>query len=101
MLEYFLDNNLIFPKQSGSRLGDSCINHLLSITHDLFSSFDNGLEVRGLWHDGQVKTKRHKRRIGMSFNGFFEKWAIKSSFKCSSRFKVNAGVLQGSILGLL
>ena len=64
MLKYFLDNNLITPKQSGFR-PDSCINQLLSITHDTFTSFDNGLEVRGVfldiskafdkvWHDGLI-----------------------------------------------
>ena len=41
MLKYFLFNNLISPKQSGFRPGDSCVNQLLS-THDIFSSFDNG-----------------------------------------------------------
>ena len=65
MLKYFLDNNLISPKQSGFIPGDSCINQLLSITHDIFTSFDNGLEVRGVfldiskafdkvWHDGLI-----------------------------------------------
>ena len=49
MLKYFLDNNLISPKQSGFRTGDSCINQLLSITHDIFTSFDNGLEVTGVF----------------------------------------------------
>ena len=46
MLKYFLDNNLVTPKQSGFRPGDSCINQLLSITHNIFTSFVNGLEVR-------------------------------------------------------
>ena len=61
MLKHFLDNNLISPKQSGFRHGDSCINQLLSITDDIFTSFDNGLEVGvfldisksfdKVWHD--------------------------------------------------
>ena len=51
MLNYFLDNNLITPKQSGFRPGDSCINQLLSITNDIFTFFDNGLEVRGVYLD--------------------------------------------------
>ena len=51
MLKYFLDNNLITPKQSGFRPGDSCINQLLPITQDIFTSFDNGLEVRGVFLD--------------------------------------------------
>ena len=50
MLTYFLDNNLIAPKHSGSRSGDSCMNQLPSITH-IFTSFDNGLEVRGVFLD--------------------------------------------------
>ena len=42
MLKYFLDNNLskslqiISRKQSEFRPGDSCINQLLSITHDIY-----------------------------------------------------------------
>ena len=46
MLKYFLDNNLVTPKQPEFRPGDSCINQLLSITHYIFTSFDKGLEVR-------------------------------------------------------
>ena len=36
MLKYFLSNNLIYPKQSGFRHGDSCVNKFLSISHDIF-----------------------------------------------------------------
>ena len=51
MLNCFLENDLIFPKQSGLRPGDSCINQLLSINHEILSAFDIGLEVRGLFLD--------------------------------------------------
>ena len=51
MLKYFLDSNLISPNWSGSRPGDSYINQLLSITQDIFTSFDNGLEIRGVFPD--------------------------------------------------
>ena len=51
MLNCFLENDLIFPKQSGLRLGDSCINQLLSINHEILSAFDIGLEVQGLFLD--------------------------------------------------
>ena len=117
MLKYFLDNNLISPKQSGIRPGDSCINQLLSINHDIFTSFDNGLEVRGVfldifkafdkvWHDGLIyKLKQNgikdkllcllinflkNRQQRVVLNGQFLSWT-----------KVNAGVPQGSILGPL
>ena len=51
MLKYFLDSNLTSLEQSGFRPGDSCLNQLLSITHDIFISFDNGLEVGGVFLD--------------------------------------------------
>ena len=44
MLKYFLDNNLISTKQSGFKPGDSCLNPLLSITHDFF--FHKSLVIR-------------------------------------------------------
>ena len=51
MLKHFLDTNLITSKQSGFGPGDSCINQLLSITHDICTSFDNGLELRVVFLD--------------------------------------------------
>ena len=45
MFIYFSANKLISKNQCGFQLGDSCINQLLSITHKIFTSFDNGLEV--------------------------------------------------------
>ena len=43
---FFTDNNLISPNQSGFRPGDSCVNQLIAITHEICKSFDDGLEVR-------------------------------------------------------
>ena len=51
MYEFFTENNLISPNKSGFKPGDSCINQLLSITHEIYKSFDNGLEVRGIFSD--------------------------------------------------
>ena len=31
--------------------GDSCINQVLSITHEIYSSFDDGFEVRSIFMD--------------------------------------------------
>ena len=50
---------------TSSNLLRQYINQLLSMTHDIFTSFDSGLEVRGVfldiskafhkvWHDGLV-----------------------------------------------
>ena len=62
---YFSTNKLIFKNQSGFQPGNSCINQLLSITHEIFTSFDNGLELRSVfldiskafdkvWHEGLI-----------------------------------------------
>ena len=51
MYEFFTENNLISPNQSGFQPGDSCINQLLSITHEIYKSFDDGSEVRGIFLD--------------------------------------------------
>ena len=56
--EFFTENNLRSPNQSDFKPGDSCINQLLSITHEIYNCFDDGLDVQGifleafdkLWH---------------------------------------------------
>ena len=46
MFIFFTENNLISPNQSGLRPGDSCVNQLLAITHEIYKSLDEGFEVR-------------------------------------------------------
>ena len=41
----------ISSSQSDSKTGDSCINQLLSIIHEIYGSFDEGLEVRSVFLD--------------------------------------------------
>ena len=48
MYEFFTENDLISPNQSGFKPGDSCINQLLYIIHKNYKSFDDVLEVRGI-----------------------------------------------------
>ena len=47
--ENFIENNVISPNQSGFKPGDSCTNQLISITHEIYQSFDDGFEVRGVF----------------------------------------------------
>ena len=65
MFNFFVENKLISSNQPGFKPGDSCINQLLSITHEIYESFDVGLEVRSVfldisktfekaWHDGII-----------------------------------------------
>ena len=63
IFEFFTDNEIISSNQSSFNPGDSCINQLLCITHDIYQSFDDGLETRAVfldiskafdkvWHEG-------------------------------------------------
>ena len=117
MFESFIENKLISASQSGFKPGDSCINQLLSISHEIYSSFDEGLEVRSVfldiskafdkvWHDGIIfkltqngisgnllnllRDFLNERKQRVILNGQFSTWK-----------NVSAGVPQGSILGPL
>ena len=41
MFSFLLENKLVSPNKSGFKPGDSRINKLLSITHEIFQSFDD------------------------------------------------------------
>ena len=51
LFEFFIKNDLISSNQSGFKQDGSCIYQLLSITHEIYQSFDNGFEVRGIFLD--------------------------------------------------
>ena len=51
MFMFFNENNLISQKQSGFKPGDSCLNQLISITHEMYESLDEGLDVRRAFLD--------------------------------------------------
>ena len=51
LYEFFIKNDLISSNQSGFNQDGSCIYQLLSITHEIYQSFDNGFEVRGIFLD--------------------------------------------------
>ena len=116
---YFLfqTNSLLAPDQSGFKPGDSCINQLLSITHEIYSSFDDGFEVRSVfldiskafdkvWHEGII-TKLKQNGVSDDLLNILSdflrnrKQRVTLNGRSSSWANVNAGVPQGSILGLL
>ena len=49
MFEFFVANNSTSKNQSDFRLGDSCINQLLSIAHEIYQFFDDNLEIRAVF----------------------------------------------------
>ena len=111
--------NLLNNCQSGFRPNDSCINQLISITHNIYRAFDANpsLEVRGVfldlskafdkvWHEGLlyklknngiignafqlIESFLHNRRQSVVLNGQFSSW-----------LSIRADVPQGSVLGPL
>ena len=51
MFSFLFEKNLISLNQSVFKPGDSSVNQLLSITHEIFQSFDEGFEVRSIFLD--------------------------------------------------
>ena len=51
MFGFFIENYLISQHQSGFKPGDSSINQFLSITHEIYQSFDEGFDVRSVFLD--------------------------------------------------
>ena len=65
MFKFFVENKLISSSQSDFKPGNSCINQLLSITYERYSSFGESLEARSVlidiskafdkvWHDNII-----------------------------------------------
>ena len=117
MFSFFLANNLLAPNQSGFKPGDSCINQLLSITHEIYSSFDDGFEVRSVfldiskafdkvWHEGIIFKLKQNGILDDLLNILSDflrnrKQRVTLNGQSSSWTNVNAGVPQGCILGPL
>ena len=51
MFSFLFEKNLISLNQSVFKPRDSSFNQLLSITHEIFQSFDEGFEVRSVFLD--------------------------------------------------
>ena len=117
MFEFLIENNLISKNQSGFRPGNSCINQLPSVTHKIYQSIDDGLEVRAVfldiakafdkvWHKGLIfKSKQNgiSDKILNIITDFlsFRKQRFVFNKKTSPWVSIEAGVSQGSILGPL
>ena len=117
MFTFFTENNLTSPNQSGFRPGNSCVNQLLAITHEIHKSFDEGFEVRRVFldifkafdkacHEGLI-LKLNQNDISGNLLKLLRdflscrKQRVVLNGQDSSRHNVTAGVPQGFILGPL
>ena len=112
--EFFSENELISHNQSGFRPGDSCINQLLCITHDIYQSLDDGLGTRGVfldiskafdkvWQEGLLFKLKQNGISGNLLNVitnflYQRKQRVALNGQHSSWTNIKAMVPQGSIL---
>ena len=117
MFRFFFDNKLILTNQFVFKPDDSCINQLFSITHEIYKSFDDGLEVRSVfldiskafdkvWHEGVILKLKQNGISGALLNILTDflsnrKQRVVLNGQVSTWTTINAGVPQGSILGPL
>ena len=68
MFMFLIENKLISSNQSSFKPGDSCINQVLSITHEIYKSFDDGFEVRGGFLDISKAFDKAWHKVLLSWN---------------------------------
>ena len=114
MFEFLTKNEVMSHSQSGFKPGDSCINQLLCITHDIFQSLNDGLEARGIfldiskafnrvWHEGLLFKLKQNAVSGNLLNVITDflnqrKQTVVLNGQHLPWTNVEAGVPQGSIL---
>ena len=114
MFEFFTENILISQNQSGFKLGDSCINQLLSIVKQIYKFFDGGHEVQSMfldmpkplhkvWCKGLIfKLKQNSISANLlnTLTDFLKlrKHRVVLNGRLSSWSNIESGVSQGSIL---
>ena len=81
--KFFIENDLISPYQSGLKPDDTSTNQLLTITYEIFKSFDEAFEVKGVflnisnvsdkvWHNSLIFRLKQKGISGNLLNLLYE-----------------------------
>ena len=114
--EHLTANKLLSDKQSGFHPGDSTINQLLSITHDIYNVFEHHdtravfLDISNafdkVWHEGLLLKLKSNGISGHLLNlcsDFLDERYQRTVLngKSSDWKRITAGVPQGAVLGPL
>ena len=107
-MDWFLYDNGLRHKRV--KQGGLCINQLLSVTHEIYKSFDDGLEVRGIffiskafdkvWYKGLLHKLKQNGFSGKLFDIItdflnFKKQRVVFNGQYSSLTSIEAGLPQG------
>ena len=119
IFECLIENSLTTENPPEFKPGHSCINQLLSIRHDIYKSFNDGFEVKGVfldiskafhkvWHEGLIyKLKLKQNGISRKLLNIIKYFLDSRNYKVvlngqySTWASISARVSQGSILGSL
>ena len=116
MFNFFRQNNLFTKCQSGFIPGDSCVAQLLSITHEIYQSFDCSptRDIKGVflniskafdkvWHEGLLfrlqsfGIEGNLLRLLKNYLTTHQQRVVLNG-QTSSRLNITAGDPQGSVL---
>ena len=116
-MSFLFGNDLISQNQSSFKPGNSCINQLLAITHEIYKFFNAFLDVRAVvlviskafdkvWHQGllyKMKQNGISGNLLETLTDFLkhQKQRVILNGQNSSWENVEAGVPQGSVLSPL
>jgi len=91
VLNYLKVNNIITQSQSGFMSGDSTVNQLTSIYHDLCTSFDQGITTQSIFFDlskaqgiiekNKNRSSWYKRQFGIMVSKLFTKSQTSRCYK--------------------
>ena len=117
LYDFLLDIGFLYKYQSGFRPGDSTINQLIYIIHQIYLAFESGKEVRvvfldiskafdKVWHARLLKKLealgvRDPLLSWIESYLFNRKQRVVVEGQSSEWANINAGVPQGSVLGPL
>ena len=106
LYEFFEENNLLSPKNSGFKKHENTINQLLHIINKIHKGLDDGKAFDRVWHKGLIHKLKAFGVTGsllklLSCYLLNRQQRVVLENRWSSLLGINAGVPQGSILGPL